>query len=135
MKVIGIDYGTKRIGIAVAETQLGLAFARPVMDSKGSTEADAKAIAELAREEECGLVVVGLPLTPSGEEGEQAAISREFGNALANEGVSVHFADERYTTALANVALEHLKSRKRKLLADSEAARILLIQYLSERHA
>ncbi len=135
MRILGIDYGLKRIGIAIAETQFGLAFARPVVQSEGSVEKDAAAVAKLAADEECALVVVGLPLTPSGDEGEQAQISRDFGEALAAAGMTVHYADERYTTALANVSLEHVKPKKRKLVADSEAARILLIQYLSERNA
>lgn len=135
MRILGVDYGTKRIGLAIAETQVGLAFARPVMKSLGSPEADAAAIAKLAQEEDCALVVVGLPLTADGKEGDQAKICRQFGELLAAEGISVHFEDERYTTAVANVSLEYLNARKRRRVVDSEAARLLLIQYLAEPHA
>lgn len=135
MRILGIDYGLKRIGLAIAETQVGLAFARPVMKSQGSLKADAAAVAQFAREADCDLAVVGLPLTPSGKEGEQAKICREFGELLAAEGISVHFEDERYTTAVAKVSLDYLKAHKRRRVVDSEAARLLLVQYLAEPHA
>lgn len=135
MRVLGVDYGLKRIGLAVAETEVGLAFARKPVQSVGTPEADAAAIAKLAREEGFDLVVVGLPVLPSGEEGEQARISRAFGDRLASEGLAVEYVDERYTTALAEFALDHVRPKRRRAIAHSEAARILLIDYLARKNA
>ncbi|MCH8275787.1 MAG: Holliday junction resolvase RuvX [Armatimonadetes bacterium] len=131
MRILGVDYGEKRIGLAIGETEVGMAFARPVLSGTGSREADAGAVAEFARREGCEKVVVGLPLLESGEEGRQAQVSREFGGMIAREGLNVQFQDERYTSVAAEAALGHLKPKRRKAVADSEAARILLTEYLT----
>lgn len=130
MRVLGIDYGLKRIGLAVGESEVGMAFARPLMASQGSVEADANALAMLVRKEEFDAVVLGLPLTASGEEGEQAKICRRLADALISLGVPVHLIDERMTTQNAEAMFEGIKASVRKRLVDSEAARQITQSFL-----
>jgi putative Holliday junction resolvase len=128
MKIVGIDFGLRRIGVAVGDTSLKMAFARPSIDvRKGSA---LETVVSILRSEDAELVVIGLPLLESGNEGEQAVLTREFGETLAGEGFKVVYWDERYTTAEANRRLAHLKSPERKSLEDSEAARIMLEEYM-----
>jgi putative Holliday junction resolvase len=135
MRILGVDYGSSRIGLAIGETEVRLAFPRPPLKGTGNLAADATAIANLAKDEECALVLIGLPLLTSGGEGEQSRISRELGDRISDEGVAVEFADERFTTAAAMMNLGHLPADKRKAATDSEAARILLTEYLASKDA
>lgn len=132
MKVLGIDYGEKRIGVAIGEMSVRLAFPRKSLKGSGEVDKDAEQISKLALDEECGLIVVGLPLLESGEEGEQARVSKELGAKLAAKGHSVTMWDERYTTAVANMNLVQFPTEKRKRLLDSEAARIMLVDFLAK---
>jgi len=130
MRVLGVDYGLKRIGLAVGESDVGMAFPRPLLSSRGSVEADATVLAALVRDEGFDAVVLGLPLTASGEEGEQAAICRRLADALENLGVRVHLVDERMTTRSAEAMFEGTKASLRKRLVDSEAARQITQSFL-----
>ena len=130
MRVLGVDYGLKRIGLAIGETEAGMGFACQPMASRGDARSDAESVAALAAAEECGMVIVGLPLLTSGEEGDQARITKEFGAALEKLGVRVTYWDERFTTIAAEAALAHTSFKMRKELADSEAARLILDEYL-----
>ncbi|SRR5581483_3290442 len=132
MKILGIDYGAKRIGVAVAEMAVRLAFPKKALRGTGDIEGDAEMVNDYARREECSTIIVGLPLLESGEEGEQARIAKQFGGALAARGLNVVFWDERFTTAAARMALEELPAKRRALMVDSEAARIMLIDFLSK---
>lgn len=131
MRILGIDYGSKRIGVAVGETQTRLAFPRKAMTASGSPVRDAQRVASLAFAEECDMVVLGLPLLPSGEEGEQAVMVRRLGKALSASGLIVDYQDERWTTLAAEISLSYLKPKKRKEYLDSESARLILQEYLS----
>jgi putative Holliday junction resolvase len=130
LRILAIDYGTKRIGVAIADTQVHLAFAREPLLSRGEVE-DSKAINDLFREERCDLVLVGLPILESGEEGEQSTLTRSFAARLMDLCVPVQLRDERYTTSAARANLAHVKPSERKSLLDSEAARLLLAEYLA----
>lgn len=132
MKVVGVDYGSSRIGIAVADLSLRLAFSRPFVPGVGDLKKDASNIAKFARDEGATLVVVGLPLLESGKEGEQARISKQLGSLLSELGLSVIFWDERFTTAAARINLEMAPKKKRDRLVDSEAARIMLVDFLAK---
>ncbi|GIV02807.1 MAG: putative pre-16S rRNA nuclease [Fimbriimonadales bacterium] len=130
MRILGVDYGLKRIGLAVGETDVNMAFPRPTLAASGQAERDAAAIAELVREEGFDLVVLGLPLLPSGDEGDQARIVRSLGDALQALGVPIRYVDERGTTRQAHSTLSEIKASKRKRLLDGEAARILVEEFL-----
>ena len=134
-RVIGIDHGSRRIGLAVGDTETGLAFARPALRRR-SLALDLDTIAVLARDEDARLVVVGLPRNMDGTEGPQAAAARDFGERLAAVGLQVAYVDERLTSwqAAEQLADEGRRVRRRSGEIDSAAARLILQEYL-DAHA
>ena len=101
MKVLALDYGSARTGVAVSDPTGTLA--RPLGVVEGAaTESGLAEVARLAREQEVERIVVGLPLTLRGERGEQAVESERFVEALRGVvAVPVELYDERFTTNLA----------------------------------
>jgi putative Holliday junction resolvase len=101
VRVLALDYGAARTGVAVSDAS-GI-LARPLgVVRKASSKAGLEEIGRLVAEHEAEVVVVGLPLTLRGEHGKQAAETAAFVDALrAVLGVPVETADERFTTALA----------------------------------
>jgi putative transcription antitermination factor YqgF len=101
MRVLALDYGAARTGVAVSDASGTLA--RPVgVVHKAATEDGLAELARLVAEHDAERVVVGLPLTLRGEHGKQAAETQAFVSALeAALPVPVETADERFTTALA----------------------------------
>ncbi|MDQ2985462.1 MAG: Holliday junction resolvase RuvX [Armatimonadota bacterium] len=130
MRVLGVDYGLRRIGLAIGETEIRMAFARTTLPGTGSAAADAAAIYSFFAAEECDMVVLGLPRLDDGHEGDQAAVTRAVGEALVGLGAPVEYFDERYSTAAARSSLSHLSGARLKEVLDSEAARIILEAYL-----
>jgi putative Holliday junction resolvase len=132
MKIAGIDYGTVRIGIALADTEVGIAS--PHANYTRRTESlDADYFARLAEEEQIGRFVVGLPVHLHGGESQKSAESRAFGAWLAAvTGVRVEYFDERFTTAEADEVLgaAKLTKKQRKARRDQIAAQIMLTAYL-----
>jgi putative Holliday junction resolvase len=104
VKVLALDYGSARTGVAVSDATGTIA--RPVgVVERAATAAGLERIVEIVRAEGAERVVVGLPLTLRGERGEQARETERFVNALrATLDVPVDTYDERFTTALADVA-------------------------------
>ena len=101
MKVMALDYGSARTGVAVSDPTGTLARPLSIVEKAGS-EAGLAELARLAREEDAERIVVGLPLTLRGERGEQAAETERFADALrAAVDVPVELFDERFTTDLA----------------------------------
>jgi len=101
MRVLALDYGSARTGVAVSDASGTLA--RPVcVVTKAGTEAGLAEVAQLVTDHEAERVVVGLPLTLRGAHGKQAAETETFVTALrALVSVPIETADERFTTALA----------------------------------
>ena len=130
MRVLGVDYGLRRIGLAIGETEVKMAFARSVLPGTGSVVGDAAAVYDFYMDGGCELVVLGLPVLDDGHEGEQAALTRSFGDALVEMGAPVEYVDERYSTSAALRGLSHLSSRDAREVVDSEAARLILETYL-----
>lgn len=101
MRVIALDYGAARTGVAVSDASGTLASPVCVV-KKAATEAGLAEVARLVAELEAERVVVGLPLTLRGEHGKQAVETEVFVTALRQRvAVPVETADERFTTALA----------------------------------
>ena len=101
MKVLALDYGSARTGVAVSDPTGTLARPLAVVE-RAATQAGLRRVAELVREEEAECVVVGLPLTLRGEHGAQAEETQRFVEALRPlVAVPVELFDERFTTALA----------------------------------
>ena len=101
MKVLALDYGAARTGVAVSDPSGTIARPLGVVE-RAASEAGLARLAELVRSEGAECVVVGLPLTLRGEHGEQARETQAFVEALkATVDVPVESYDERFTTRLA----------------------------------
>ena len=134
MSLIGLDHGARRIGIAVADNETGMAFARGALKRR-NLDHDVAAIRELCTSEGADRVVIGLPLNMDGSEGAQADAARSFGSVLAGIGLEVAYEDERLTSWEAGdrmAAAGRRPSRESGEL-DSAAARLILQQYLDAR--
>lgn len=100
-RVLALDHGSARCGCAVSDPSGTLATPLPAI-RRPDQPAGLDAVAALVGEREAEHVVVGLPLTLAGGEGEQARAAREFADALADRvDVSVELYDERFTTKMA----------------------------------
>ncbi len=136
MRILALDLGNKRIGVAVSDELEVLARALATLPARGRN-ADAEAIAALAAEQEAGRVILGLPLSLSGEDGPQALKVRKFGTYLAGVlSVPLEYWDERFTTVEAARLLRAngVAPRKQRDQIDATAAAILLQSYL-DSHA
>ena len=130
MRLIGLDHGSRRIGVAIGDTETGLAFARPAL-TRTNERADVRAIGQLVQGEGAEVVVLGLPRNMDGSEGSQAAAARDFGEQLAAIGLIVAYQDERLSTWQAGEQLGPRRGRDRRSgELDSAAARVILQEYL-----
>jgi putative holliday junction resolvase len=129
---LGVDHGTKRIGLAVAQEGQGIAGPIAVI-SATPIEAAYERIAEAARQYEVAGVVVGWPLNMDDTEGPQALAARRFADALANHtGLDVRLWDERLSSADADAKLAGLYTRKQKRARhDAIAAATILRDFLA----
>ena len=126
MKVVALDFGRARTGVAVSDPTGTVARPLGVVE-QAATEAGLARVAALVREEGAEQVVVGLPLTLRGERGEQARETEAFVEALrAAVSVPVETFDERFTTTLA----ERGGNGSSRSAADARAAAHLLSGYL-----
>lgn len=98
MKYLGLDVGTKRTGVAFADSDDDILFSLETIAHTSSEEL-VSAVVELVRLRGVDAVILGLPFLPSGEEGAQAEIVRDVETLLSEEGISCSTVDERYTTA------------------------------------
>lgn len=130
-RILALDHGTRRIGVAVGDTATGMAFARPAIRRR-SLVSDVDTISMLVRDEEAQLVVLGLPFNMDGSEGPQAAQVRDFGARLEEIGLAIAYADERLSSwqAAELMADEGRRARRRSGELDSAAARLILQEYL-----
>lgn len=126
MKVLALDYGSARTGVAVSDPTGTLARPVGVIERAGS-EAGIERLVELIVSEGAERVIVGMPLTLRGERGEQARETERFVDALRGAvNVPVEGFDERFTTDLAEQ-----DPGSRNLPADARAAAHLLTSYLA----
>lgn len=131
MKVLAIDYGSKRIGLAIGDTRLGIAIPLEGIENRG--EKALQAIAKKAKELGVSTILIGLPLTPMGKEGQRAKEVRDFSEKLRPlipEHVELVFWDERYTTKEAYTMMEGVSPKKKKELKDSLSAYAILLEYM-----
>ena len=133
-RIIALDHGSRRIGVAVGDTETGMAFARPAL-LRRNLVTDLAAIGRLVAADAVQMIVVGLPLNMDGTEGEQAAAARSFGEQVAQNGIGVVYEDERLSSWEAGERLSEVGRRPRREGGelDSAAARVILQQYLDTR--
>jgi putative Holliday junction resolvase len=132
MRYLGLDLGRARIGLALADDVLRTARPHSTV-TRRSDAADLAAIAEVAREYEVTLAVVGLPLNMDGSEGASARFARGFAGKLgAALGVPVELHDERLSTFEAEARLREqgVAAREQRALVDAEAAAVILQGWL-----
>jgi putative Holliday junction resolvase len=132
LRIAGIDYGTVRIGIALADTEVRIAGPYENYNRR-TTALDAQFFQQFASEERIDRFVVGLPVHLSGAESQKSTEARAFGEWLANvTGVPVEYFDERYTTSEADEILggAKLTKKQRQARRDQLAAQIMLSAYL-----
>lgn len=132
MRVLALDIGERRVGVAISDATGSIASPLEVLDAPRRLP---ERVANLVAEHDVGLVVVGLPLTLAGEEGPQAARVREVaGHLEAVLDIPLVYHDERLSSAQAHrVMAEQASSRKRRGSVDKVAAAIFLQSFLDAR--
>ncbi len=137
MKYLGLDYGTKTVGVAITDAT-GTAVRELSIIRREKRKALRRTCArleEIISEERPEMVVIGLPLNMDGSEGERAGDARHFGEMIARRtGLPVRFQDERLTTVEADEIMneENIKGPKeRKAHVDSVAAAVILGDFLN----
>jgi putative Holliday junction resolvase len=129
--VLALDFGTERIGAAVGETSVGIAHPLTTIQAADKKNRYA-AIANLVREWQPALLVVGLPAHLDGTEHEISRLARKFARELAGRfDLPVELVDERLTSACAEMSLADagVAARKRKPVVDQVAAQHILQAY------
>ena len=132
MSILAIDYGKKRIGLAVSSTYTLATPLKPVLTDLRSETMFAK-ISEIIKEYSVGKIVVGLPLNMNDTESDMTKEARSFADVIEKKfQIKVDFADERLTSrdAESKLALSEKNWRKRKKKIDSASACLILQNYL-----
>ena len=137
-RVIGLDVGDKRIGVAISD-ELGITARGLFTLERKNIKVDTQQLIDTIRENECSNVIIGLPLNLSGQDSVQTEKVRIFAEKIRNKltsnsmkDVEVILYDERFTTVLAERAMEegNASNKKIKTLIDQQAAVILLEDWL-----
>ena len=133
MKIMGIDYGDARTGVAFSDLLCTIVGSATVVPSRNTEKAIAD-IVRLAKENQVGEIVVGLPRNMDGSEGPRAELYREFAALVEQEcAMEVALWDERRTTVEAHniLSAHNYHGQKRKNTVDAVAASLILEGYLS----
>ena len=134
-RIMGIDYGDARTGVALSDLLCSIVGSTTVVPSRNREKAMAD-IVRIAKEQDVGTIVVGLPRNMDGSEGPRAQLCREFAQELGQAtGLPVVMWDERRTTVEAhNILSQHnYHGQKRKNTVDAVAASLILEGYLNSR--
>ena len=132
-KIMGIDYGDARTGVAISDLLCSIVGSTYVVPSRNTDKAVAD-IVKLAKDNMVGKIVVGLPKNMDGSEGVRAQLCREFAEKLKEAtGLPVDMWDERRTTVEAhNILSQHnYHGKKRKNTVDAVAASLILEGYMA----
>lgn len=132
-KIMGIDYGDARTGVAISDLMCTIVGSTTVIPSRNREKAIAD-IVRIAKENVVGQIVVGLPRNMDGSEGPRAELCREFARQLEEAtGLKVTMWDERRTTVEAhNILSQHnYHGKRRKETVDAVAASLILEGYLN----
>ena len=135
MRVMGIDYGDARTGIAISDLLCSIVGTTTVIHSR-NRDKTLETVVKLVKENEIGEIVVGLPKNMDGTEGTRAELCREFAATLEElSGIKVRLWDERRTTVEAHniLSMHNYHGKKRKDTVDAVAASLILEGYLAFR--
>jgi putative Holliday junction resolvase len=133
MRILAIDYGDRRLGLAVSDPTGLIASGLPTIERSGPDEEVTEPLRRICQEHGVERIVVGLPVNMDGSHGPRAQVSQEFAQRLREAlDIEVETWDERLTTAQAERAMlaADLSRKKRKKRRDQVAAQILLQSYL-----
>lgn len=128
--IVGLDVGTKRIGVAVADPSVGIAVPFITIDVDGN---ELQAIAEIVLNEGADTIVVGYPRNQSGEKTAQTGMVEFFAENLKDMASNVVFQDESLTSVLAEQQLKAHGRPYTKADIDAQAATIILQDFLEEQ--
>ncbi len=131
-RILGVDYGTVRIGLAVSDPDRKFAFPLATYE-RTNRDRDAAYFRKVIEEEEIGQLLIGLPIHLDGRESQKSAEARQFGKWLQEiSGLPVAFYDERFTSVEAEGVLwsAGLTHKRRKNRRDRVAAQMILQAYL-----
>lgn len=132
MRTLGLDPGTKRIGVAISDELNFLARPLEIIERKNAFE-DLKRIEQIVKLNNVNKIIVGMPINMDGSIGEKANDAKKFAETLkAIPGVEIDFFDERLSTVQANNVLieADISRKKRKGITDKLAAQFILQAYL-----
>jgi len=130
-RLIGIDWGARRTGVAVSDESREFVFARAPIVSRDAAEL-VRAVAELIISEKAVGIVIGLPLRTDGSESDTTKMVREFADALATAtDVPIIFIDETLSSAVAQEQMGRMRRSDIKEKLDSNAARLILENAIS----
>lgn len=135
MRIMGIDYGDARTGVAISDLLCTIVGTTAVVPSR-NTEKAIRDIVRMAQDNQVGQIVVGLPKNMDGTEGPRAKLCREFAQQLQKaSGLPVDLWDERRTTVEAHniLSAHNYHGKKRKETVDAVAAALILEGYLAFR--
>ncbi len=135
-RFLGIDHGSKRIGLAVSDPGATLASPLTTISASGDLSDQVAAVISCVEEYDIDAFVVGLPLNMDDTEGIQAKAARKFGEELRRiSGKPVHYWDERLSSLVAKELLDpaELTRKKRKARLDRVAAQVMLQGFLDAR--
>ena len=135
MRILAIDPGSKRVGLAVSDPTATIAQALTTVPAEPAGTLVSR-LAEIAKAQEARRIVVGLPLRLDGRRGPEAVAAKELADRLRKEsGLPVELVDERLTTAAAERSLiaGGMRREKRRLSIDGVAATLLLQGHLDSK--
>lgn len=135
MTVLGIDPGTRRVGVAVSDTRDTVALPLVVIQRKDD-DSYIEELVEIAKTREADAIVVGWPRRLDGTDGPEAQAAGHLAEILRTRlGLPVHLVDERFTTRIAEGALSSGKvsARKQRPVVDKVAATLLLQGFLDSK--
>jgi putative Holliday junction resolvase len=137
-RTLAIDYGTKRIGLAVSDELGILASPAGILERKKDDVSD---IVAFALEKNCSAVILGLPTTLKGTQSDWTEEVKKFGDKLSKQlhknNITFEYYDERFTSIIAETNIREVHKKRIKLtdksLRDTESARILLQEWLDKQ--
>ena len=133
-RLLGVDFGDRRTGIAISDNTRFIASARETVQNNGLNDC-VRIVAKIASDEAVSGIIVGLPVNMDGSYGDRAEKCRYFGSELeAACGIPVDFCDERMTTMEASRYLGEAGTfgKKRKKVIDALSAQIILQNYIDK---
>ena len=126
-RLLGIDWGLRRIGVAVSDAGHDFVFVRPVVVVPRGADNHANLVADIAKKESVVGIVVGLPLYNDGSDSDTTKMVRDFINALAKvTDLPICTIEENLTSAVAQENMGRVSMSKLKENLDSESARVIL---------